>query len=193
MASDCIDICDLVCSRLEALGFDLGPDGDHEPIIDALTQVEFVRKTPTYYVLHVWGDVDPILSDPYTTEEERDKAAKEWKRERLEEDGDDPGGFYAIDSSSTVEVSSYSGAFFEDDEEEDDDSNGWINDLDQGDIVTFTGREGTDQAENHTGPIQFIEEVDDDLWHVVFTNYLDIQAHSDELSQPDDEEEDGDE
>ena len=46
MASDCIDVCNLVCSRLEALGFDLGPDGDHEPIIDALTQVDFVRHAP---------------------------------------------------------------------------------------------------------------------------------------------------
>lgn len=119
------DVSDEMIRRLQTVGFEFRDDGpDHQAILDALAQVEFVRKAPdrmNYCVLHVWCDVDPILSDPYPTEEDRDKAALKWRRERDEEDGDDPGGFYALQSTSPIEVDSYSGAFFNDDDEDGDD------------------------------------------------------------------------
>lgn len=119
------DVSDALIARLQAVGFEFRDDGpDNQAILDALAQVEFVRQAPArmnYYVLHVWCDVDPILSDPYSTEEDRDEAALKWRRERDEEDGDDPGGFYAIQSASPVEVDSYGGAFFDDEQNDDDD------------------------------------------------------------------------
>ena len=58
-----------------------------------------------YYVLGIWGDVQPMLSDPFDTEEERDKKALEWKRN----DEVDEGGIYRlnIDSSGGPTVDAY--------------------------------------------------------------------------------------
>lgn len=46
-----------------------------------------------YYVLKVWQDVEPELSEPFDTEEERDNEALRMKKE----DGDDESGFYRLD------------------------------------------------------------------------------------------------
>lgn len=58
-----------------------------------------------YYVLGIWGDVEPMLSDPFDTEAERDEKAREWKRN----DEVDEGGIYRlnIDSSGVPVVESY--------------------------------------------------------------------------------------
>ena len=34
-----------------------------------------------YYVLTIWGDVEPSLSDPFDSEEERDRYAKTCREE----------------------------------------------------------------------------------------------------------------
>jgi hypothetical protein len=77
-----------------------------------------------YYVLHVWGDVEPVLHGPYKTAEERDDHAL-----IIRADDDSEGGIYALqvgvqghtgaESKSifplaVVEVGTYSGGFFDD-------------------------------------------------------------------------------
>lgn len=62
-----------------------------------------------YYLLAVWGDVDPEIHGPYDTPEERDEAAGELR------DSQD-GGLYPITimgDVQDVEVVAYAGGFFE--------------------------------------------------------------------------------
>jgi hypothetical protein len=63
-----------------------------------------------YYIIFIWGDVDPALMGPYKTEEERDRIAREIRKEEGEEHG-----IYQLDVDKGTEVGlySYSGAFFE--------------------------------------------------------------------------------
>lgn len=61
-----------------------------------------------YYVLQIWGDVDPSLIGPFPSEEARDQMAFQLKME-----GGDDHGIFAIESQSEARVFSYSGAFFE--------------------------------------------------------------------------------
>ena len=69
---------------------------------------------PKYFVVKVWGDVEPELSQPCTTEEERDQLAKEMKKKDTEEEGDDYSGIYWLNIINGVpEIGSYSGIFFE--------------------------------------------------------------------------------
>lgn len=70
-----------------------------------------------YFLITVWGDVEPQKSGPYADEAARDQAAKDLRN-------DDPNmenGIYMLtideqDSNwdSAVTVDSYSGIFFED-------------------------------------------------------------------------------
>lgn len=65
-----------------------------------------------YYVVQVWGDVEPELHGPYTTDDERDAAAKKIR----EDDQDDlPGGVYWLDVTAVdaPEIGAYSGGFFQ--------------------------------------------------------------------------------
>lgn len=43
MADTCPDVCDEVIRRLKSIGFELGDDGNHQPIFDALALVRFSR------------------------------------------------------------------------------------------------------------------------------------------------------
>ena len=69
-----------------------------------------------YYVLGIWGDVQPMLSDPFDTEAERDDKARQWKRN----DEVDEGGIYRlnIDSSGGPTVDSYGALELNHDEDE---------------------------------------------------------------------------
>ena len=73
------------------------------------------------YLLHVWGDVEPTLLGPFTTEEAQDSAALDIRRG---DDGEDRGGIYPLDLtihyereddciSYDLDVDTYSGGFFE--------------------------------------------------------------------------------
>ena len=67
----------------------------------------FVDKE--YYLLFVWGDVEPKLIGPFQTPDERDKAALEKHKVEGEENG-----YYKLDMNGIVpEVDVYSGDFFE--------------------------------------------------------------------------------
>ena len=69
---------------------------------------------PKYYVLKVWGDVEPELSVPSPTEEMRDSLAKQMKKEDTESEGDNYSGFYWLNIVNGLpEIGPYSGAFFE--------------------------------------------------------------------------------
>lgn len=69
---------------------------------------------PKYYVLKVWGDVQPELSVPSPTEEMRDSLAKQMKKEDTESEGDNYSGFYWLNIVNGLpEIGPYSGAFFE--------------------------------------------------------------------------------
>ena len=70
-----------------------------------------------YYVLGIWGDVQPMLSDPFEFENDRDEKAREWKRN----DEVDEGGIYRlnIDSSGVPAVDSYTGIELNPDEDGD--------------------------------------------------------------------------
>jgi hypothetical protein len=79
-----------------------------------------------YYVLGIWGDVEPLpLQGPYDTEEERDLKAREMKKN----DDTDEGGIYRlnINDNGFITVESYSGIelnpeYNEDDVEEQEES-----------------------------------------------------------------------
>jgi hypothetical protein len=68
------------------------------------------RQDKQYYVLFVYGDVEPHLHGPYSTCEERDEKAQELRRENGMEDG----GIYWLsqDADVRLECGSYSGDFF---------------------------------------------------------------------------------
>lgn len=71
---------------------------------------------PAYYVLPVFGGVEPDLIGPYDTEELRDA---ESRRHRREDQRDDDGLFgLDIDEHGVPSVFSYTSHFFMDDEEE---------------------------------------------------------------------------
>jgi hypothetical protein len=59
-----------------------------------------------YYVLGIWGDVEPNLSEPFDTEEDRDADALRMKQENTMDDG----GIYRlnIDDKGNPTVDSYS-------------------------------------------------------------------------------------
>lgn len=65
--------------------------------------------TPKYYVIIVFGDVEPELSQPYDTEAERDAHARNTK------DPHDEDGIYwlDIDEHGTPTTGAYSGGFFD--------------------------------------------------------------------------------
>ena len=65
---------------------------------------------PEYYVLFVWGDVEPALHGPFETAEARDAKALELRREDSDESG-----IYTleVDDCYAPSVGTYSGAFFD--------------------------------------------------------------------------------
>lgn len=69
----------------------------------------------SYWLIFVWSDVEPEIRGPFDTEETRDQAAKELRRE----EGEDHGIFMLdiTDDVPTPVVSSYCGGFFDQDEE----------------------------------------------------------------------------
>ena len=75
-----------------------------------------------YFLITVWGDVEPQKSGPYADEAERDEAAKKLRID----DTNHENGIYKLDIDeqdsnwdSAVAVDSYSGVFFEEDEKDD--------------------------------------------------------------------------
>jgi hypothetical protein len=71
---------------------------------------------PKYYVVKVWGDVEPELSVPSPTEEMRDSLAKQMKKEDDAKEGENYSGIYWLNIVNGLpEIGSYSGVFFEDD------------------------------------------------------------------------------
>jgi hypothetical protein len=70
-----------------------------------------------YYVLGVWADVQPMLSDAFDNESDRDEMARRWKRD----DEVDGGGIYKLDVTNKGEprVDSYTGIELSPEEEED--------------------------------------------------------------------------
>lgn len=65
----------------------------------------------TYYVVFVEGDVDPYLHGPFSSEEARDKKARQLRREDRQ---DLKSGIYRLDCTPVPKLDAYSGAFFED-------------------------------------------------------------------------------
>jgi len=65
-----------------------------------------------YYLLIMLGDVQPELSEPFQTEEERDKAAWDYRQERDLEGRD---GLFRLDvpRGSALFLAQYSAGFFE--------------------------------------------------------------------------------
>jgi hypothetical protein len=63
-----------------------------------------------YYVLVVWGDLDPEVFGPYSSEEERNRQAKALYKEH-----GDRNGYYSLDCEADCApiVGSWSGAFFD--------------------------------------------------------------------------------
>ena len=47
MNINCTDVCSDLVDRLGALGYDLGDDDDHLPILEALADVKMERPVPT--------------------------------------------------------------------------------------------------------------------------------------------------
>jgi len=75
----------------------------------------------SYYIIYVWGDVEPNLSQPFETSEARDEDARRMRRDDTEENGEGYSGIYWMDViDEKISVGSYSGNFFgeEDDDEE---------------------------------------------------------------------------
>lgn len=69
---------------------------------------------PVYYVIKVYGDVEPELSVPSPTEEMRDSVAKQMKALDEQEEGENYSGFYWLNIiNGKPEVGSFSGAFFD--------------------------------------------------------------------------------
>lgn len=68
----------------------------------------------TYYVLIIYGDIEPDLIGPFTTEETRDEKAIDLKREYGNEHGIFP---MNIDADGAPTVGAYSGGFFMGDDE----------------------------------------------------------------------------
>jgi len=63
----------------------------------------------TYWLIFVWGDLEPGLCGPYGTELERDNDAKLLRKRE-----GDKHGYYPLDVTDGIpKVDSYSGAFFE--------------------------------------------------------------------------------
>ncbi len=73
------------------------------------------QRHPSYFVVFVWGDVDPSLEGPFETEDERDAKAREIRRNEGDENG-----IYWLDltESGKLEVGPYTGGFLDDEEDE---------------------------------------------------------------------------
>lgn len=69
-----------------------------------------------FYVIFIWGDVEPQTHGPFDKEEARDGKALELRRENSSEEG----GIYpaVVSEDGQLVVDCYSGAFFESVDEE---------------------------------------------------------------------------
>lgn len=65
-----------------------------------------------YYVIIVYGDIEPDLHGPFNTSEEQDIRAKELRKDNPED------GIYwlSIGEDGEPEIGAYSGGFFEEEE-----------------------------------------------------------------------------
>ncbi len=86
--------------------------GEAHDAIEALFTPTKEREPVAYYVLHIWGDVEPQLHGPFDCEADRDSVAKSV---RAADEDDIPGGIYPaeIDKHGALQVDTYSGAFFD--------------------------------------------------------------------------------
>lgn len=67
---------------------------------------------PKFYVVEVFGGIEPSLSDPFHTADERDESAK---LVHAEQDPETDATFWLdVDEDGVVELGSYSGLFFAD-------------------------------------------------------------------------------
>lgn len=105
--------CD--CGAGDKFKCDCPPEASTGVDITARAMVKAVDdpKKKGYYVLFIWGDIEPEVWGPYSTEERRDEKARALRKEHGEDHG-----IYGIDCASRPEVWSYSGGFFNDNEEE---------------------------------------------------------------------------
>ena len=72
-------------------------------------ETEHLLPKKQFYILFVWGDIEPQKYGPYEYEHERDNAAQQLRLDQ----GPDHGIFWLdIDSNGNVETGSWSGAFF---------------------------------------------------------------------------------
>lgn len=72
--------------------------------------------TKTHYVLVIEGGVDPSLSNPFKSQEERDLEAKKVRNEGVDGHGDpEENGVFWLDvtSDGKVKVGAYSNSFME--------------------------------------------------------------------------------
>lgn len=81
-----------------------------ERIAYLLTEIGRAPVTQ-YYVFFVDGDVEPYLHGPFSTEEARDKKARQLRREDRQ---DLASGIYRLDCAPAPKIDAYSSAFFED-------------------------------------------------------------------------------
>ncbi len=65
------------------------------------------EDTEMYYVLFIWNDIEPELIGPFDTEDERNRAALQTKRER-----GDSHGYFMLESTGPVDINPYGGGFF---------------------------------------------------------------------------------
>jgi hypothetical protein len=82
-----------------------------------------MAKKATYYVLVVEGGVEPSLSDPFKSWEDRDKEAKKVRNEGVDGQGDpEENGVFWLDvtADGKVQVGAYSNGFMESEDEKED-------------------------------------------------------------------------
>ncbi len=64
-----------------------------------------------YFILFMWGDVEPELLGPFTNSEMADRTAKNLR----EKEGDEHGIYYLERKNNKISVGSFSNGFFEND------------------------------------------------------------------------------
>ena len=93
---------------------------DHEVMAAEIRRLRGIIRSARYYVLKVWGDVEPSLSREFNNEEARDEEAKRMRKEDTEENEQGYSGIYWLNIiRNELVIGSYSGIFFGDEQEED--------------------------------------------------------------------------
>lgn len=84
---------------------------DFEPV--GLKDREIKEIEALYYLIHVWGDIEPELHGPYGKEGERDLKARQLRQEEGNEHGLYPLDMKFEDGETRLLIDTYSGNFFE--------------------------------------------------------------------------------